>query len=239
MTPPFPHALLPHATLLLLLLLGLSAPLSPVWGQEEGGGGGGGALESELYAQFVAQMPWSGAKVEAFDLKVKGRKITDWEQATLMPGSWRGGVMRAKVTLGGGRHRWVQVRYTVQVPVWQVNCPVAPGALVAPCTSQGWASPQRAYRDLWPGDETLGPELVASRGLRVGEVMRRSMAKAPVWVERGQMVELEVQRGAVVIRARGAALEQGRAHEVIRVKSGATGKVVEAVVRAPGKVDVL
>lgn len=75
------------------------------------------------------------------------------------------------------------------------------------------------------------------RSLRAGQIMQRQMLVAPVLVRRGATVHIVARSGPVEVTSAGEALEAGRAEEIIRVRNGATGKVIRVRITASGTVE--
>ena len=84
-----------------------------------------------------------------------------------------------------------------------------------------------------PGD-LVG--MTADRSLRAGRPVLRHDVSHPLLVERGKPVTMIVQRGSLVISARGKALTDGAYGEVVRVLNTDSGRTIEAVATAPGTV---
>ncbi len=110
---------------------------------------------------------------------------------------------------------------------------------------------------LAPGDVRLADSAPASvpagalhdPALAVGRVLRRpadegqaltvSQLEAPTLVRRGQEVSVEAQAGGLQVRMAGVARGDGALGDIIEVENGASGRIVQAVVRSAKSVEVL
>ncbi len=110
---------------------------------------------------------------------------------------------------------------------------------------------------LAPGDVRLAESAPGSlpagalhdTGLAVGRRLRRpadegqaltaSLLVAPTLVRRGQEVTVEAQAGGLQVRMAGVAQGDGALGDIIEVENGASGRIVQAVVRSAKSVEVL
>jgi flagella basal body P-ring formation protein FlgA len=76
------------------------------------------------------------------------------------------------------------------------------------------------------------------RAIRGGEVLTHAHIEAMPAVAKGDMVKIRAVAGAVVLESEGAALQDGRIGQVIRVKSPNSLGVVSARVKSPGLLEV-
>lgn len=88
-------------------------------------------------------------------------------------------------------------------------------------------------------DALLKPDDVAgqasSRPLRAGQLVQARFLKAGASVRRGELVQIVSRQQAFQISAQGTAMEKGDG--LVRVRSGASGRVIMARVIAPGVVE--
>jgi len=77
---------------------------------------------------------------------------------------------------------------------------------------------------------------IAKGFLRSGNVITQNQVDRPVEIRHGQMVELQIEQGQVVITAKMKALESGRSGQWIRVENPTSKKVVRAKIVAMGQV---
>lgn len=88
-------------------------------------------------------------------------------------------------------------------------------------------------------DAMLKPDDVAGRSsprpLRAGQVVQARFLKAGASVRRGELVQIVSRQQAFQISAQGTAMEKGDG--VVRVRSGASGRLIMARVIAPGVVE--
>jgi flagella basal body P-ring formation protein FlgA len=93
-----------------------------------------------------------------------------------------------------------------------------------------------------PSDAVLADQPLDDRVARVtireGDVLRDLSLESPMLVERQQIVDVQVVRGAIVVHTRGVALEPGRRGDVIRVRSATSETVFTAMVQSIGRVEV-
>jgi len=104
---------------------------------------------------------------------------------------------------------------------------------VGPGTVDRSELPADAVRD---PREALGLRVL--RRLRPGEVLRHRHLERPPVVERGQLVRMQLVRGALRIQAAGRARDAGAPGDAIRVQNLDSRKEVVGIVRPDGGVDV-
>ncbi|MBB4210412.1 flagella basal body P-ring formation protein FlgA [Rhodothalassium salexigens DSM 2132] len=85
-------------------------------------------------------------------------------------------------------------------------------------------------------EDLLGMSL--RRRVRPGQTLRATDVETPQLVERGQLVAMVLQRGALTLTATGKALQSGGDGDLIRLQNTATHRVVEGRVTAGGRVAV-
>jgi flagella basal body P-ring formation protein FlgA len=87
-------------------------------------------------------------------------------------------------------------------------------------------------------DESQLIGLEAKRGLVAGKAIRQVDLQRPVLVNKGSLVTIVLRRGAMLLTARGKALDAGGAGDTIRVTNTASKSTVEGVVTGAGTVTV-
>lgn len=124
----------------------------------------------------------------------------------------------------------------VEVPV--VTSRIGPDAVIA-ATDIAWieVAADRVGSGVVMDAETL-VGLSPRRTLMPDEPIRRHEVAAPIAVERGATVTMVVQSGALVLTARGRALDEGAEGDAIRVINIDSNKTVQAIVTGPDTVTV-
>ena len=87
-------------------------------------------------------------------------------------------------------------------------------------------------------DESQLIGLETKRGLVAGKAIRQVDLQRPVLVNKGSLVTIVLRRGAMLLTARGKALDAGGAGDTIRVTNTASKSTVEGVVTGAGTVTV-
>ena len=95
----------------------------------------------------------------------------------------------------------------------------------------------------------IGPDVILDDGDVLGLAVRRTLSpgqplraadlRAPVIVPRGDTVTIHYHVGTLAITARGRALQDGAAGDVVRVINTDSNRTIEVVVRGPNEVAVL
>lgn len=86
------------------------------------------------------------------------------------------------------------------------------------------------------GDPEQAIGLTVKRTLRAGQLLSKKVLLTPLMVTRGQRVTIAARNGNIEVNVAGEALEDGREHEVVRVRNASSGKVIRARVMADGVV---
>ena len=73
--------------------------------------------------------------------------------------------------------------------------------------------------------------LTAKRALRAGQVIAKSVLVAPMFVKRGDHVQILVSRNGIEVSTVGEALENGQQGSIVRVRNLGTGKIIHARVK--------
>jgi flagella basal body P-ring formation protein FlgA len=152
-------------------------------------------------------------------------------------------LQRGQATVGvscTGTTPWrlfVPVRVTQQIGVLVTRHDVAAGkALRADdIETRGLAATALPYDYLTDAASVVG--LAARRALPAGSVLVGGALERPELIARGASVTLISGAGSVLVKSNGVALEPGRAHERVRVRSE-SGRIVEGVVELSGEVRV-
>lgn len=87
------------------------------------------------------------------------------------------------------------------------------------------------------GDVDAAVGMASRRPVRRGDVVRRSLLRAPTLVHRGDAVRIVAQRERIMVTTAGEALEAGARGEVVRVRNTGSGKVIRARVTDAGEVE--
>jgi flagella basal body P-ring formation protein FlgA len=132
---------------------------------------------------------------------------------------------------------FVPVRVVEQVSVLVLRRNVQAGETLAAADVE---ARQQSAASL-PFDYLSTPEQAIGQTLRrsqpAGAVLLSATLDRPAGVERGALVTLVAASGSVTVKAEGVALEPGRLKDRVRVRS-ASGRIVEGLVEAPGRVRV-
>ena len=79
---------------------------------------------------------------------------------------------------------------------------------------------------------------VATRTIAPRQALLDSMLEAPRWIERGQQVTIFARNSSISVRMNGTALSDGSEGDRIRVRNNQSKRIIQAVVTAPGEVEV-
>ncbi|MEZ5563320.1 MAG: flagellar basal body P-ring formation chaperone FlgA [Gammaproteobacteria bacterium] len=93
------------------------------------------------------------------------------------------------------------------------------------------------YGTLGDPAQVLGQRL--RRSLEAGAPVTAALLDAPLLVRRGQQVTLEAMAGNFAVRVAGVAQADGALGQLIEVRNGSSGKIVQAVVRSERTAEVL
>ncbi len=161
--------------------------------------------------------------------------------ATVPSNGVRSARMTADVRCDGSRpwRVYLPVRVTSSRPVVVASRALARDTVLAPgdvrlANSATGAAPTGALHDV---------NLVVGRRLRRpaddGQALTTGLLAAPTLVRRGQEVQVEAEAGGLQVRMAGVARGDGALGDIIEVENGASGRVVQAVVRSAKSVEVL
>ena len=153
--------------------------------------------------------------------------------------SGHGGVTaRLVLDVPGESHAWTWVRTRVRVEVPVLGAKRAlPRAepLVPEDLERTWST--------WPtagtADATKVVGKVLKRSMSRGQIVRTSWLEAPSIVHRGDPVVAVVTRGNLRVRTPARVLERGALGDLIKVKVGATGRIVHGRVLSAETVEVI
>ncbi len=207
------------------------------------------AAVDELVASARAALP-DGAELRGTDIEVGGCSGLPRHFARLKV-ERQGGhrltrSLRASLILRDGSGRtigraWLRMKLDVRVPTVITTRPIHPGESLS-------------SRDLRVALRPLSPSTRAGRrfstvavvaGLRARHdlaadaVVRVDDVDRPLLVERGMLVEAQIQRGPLVVTSRCVALHGGREGDTIRVRQEGGGKTLVGKVVAPGAVRIM
>lgn len=87
-------------------------------------------------------------------------------------------------------------------------------------------------------DSTETADMMVTAEVRPGEVLRRRHLRPAPLVRAGELVDLEIRRGAVAVSVRGSCRQDGGLDEVVTVRNELTGKLVAGRVAGRGRVVV-
>jgi len=80
--------------------------------------------------------------------------------------------------------------------------------------------------------------MTPKRGIPVNQPVRTRDLQTPRIVDKGALVAITLETGAISLSTQGKALQEGGKGDVIRVVNTASNRIVEAVVSGPGRVSV-
>jgi len=141
-----------------------------------------------------------------------------------------------------GRQPWrlyLPVRVTSTRPVVVASRALARDTVLAP----GDVRLAESAPGSLPAGALHDPSLAVGRRLLrpadEGQALPVSLLTAPTLVRRGQEVSVEAQAGGLQVRMAGVAQGDGALGDIIEVENGASGRIVQAVVRSAKSVEVL
>jgi len=155
-----------------------------------------------------------------------------------------GGRVMGNTTIGvrcpdeGGWNIYVSAKIDVFGPVLVARQPVPRGT---PLRESDLELVERNLSNLPYGyysDPQPVIDQLAKRTIAAATVVTPSMLQAPKLVRRGELVSVIAETGVLKIRTRGKALGDGKAGDLVRVRSEGSRRVVDGVVISPGVVKV-
>lgn len=198
--------------------------------------------EAALTAMQKALIGWN-AEIEILslpDIRFPEGVLEFPVSGLLQPGSdgvasWRGWLKTSE-----GRRYPVAARVKVALDSLQLVArenlpaghPVQPGQIEVKKT--------RSHRAPSRQDLTLESAIgrVPRRSIRAGGILTASVLEAPRVIRAGQVVEVELRSGPIIVKLPGTAVGDGRLGETVKVKSGMNGEMLLARVEGPTKVVV-
>lgn len=81
-------------------------------------------------------------------------------------------------------------------------------------------------------------DMVMRRQVRSGTILTSSLVQPAILIKRGEKVIILAETGTIRVRMEGKALQNGTKGELIEVKNLSSQQVIEAIVVAPGQVQV-
>ena len=131
----------------------------------------------------------------------------------------------------------VRARLEALAPVAVAAADLTRGTMLGPADVQQVVADISALRDpCFTLEDLIGKRL--KRSLRTGQTISRKQVDFPPMVRRGQVVEIRVQRGGIMLSAKGEARQNGQQGETIRVRNTASRRELLCRVLAPGLVEV-
>lgn len=196
-----------------------------------------------IAARERAALPAS-ATVEVGDLRPADRDLLDRARGVvaieLPPGESGTGLVTARAFLDvpgeAGAFTWVTVRIDARVPVVVASRDLARGAVLG---ADDLAIEPRPFEPGRLTDPAAAAGRVLGRALPRGAALGATWLRVPDAVRPGETVRVWVRSGPVVLATKGEALERGAAGEPVRIRLASSGRVVEARVESPGRVEVV
>ncbi|MGC4061419.1 MAG: flagellar basal body P-ring formation chaperone FlgA [Aquabacterium sp.] len=123
--------------------------------------------------------------------------------------------------------------------VWVANASMRKGDQVSCLMLSQDARPRKVHGDSWQGDCAGLDGMRVKHALQPGDVLMRTDV-GPASAVRDQQEAIVVTRlGAIEIQAKGMALADAQIGQKVPVRLAGQGKVIQAVVTAPGTVQVM
>ncbi len=161
--------------------------------------------------------------------------ITSEDSIVANGATWRGEIILAE----DRRYRiWARAKITGTSPRVVAAKNLNAGQALAPGDLQLQSVPALPAR---PGDLMSLDEisiLQPRRSIRQGEMVRRSDFESPSVVERGQMIQVNLDRRNVRFQTIGRATMAGRLGEWITIENPESGRKYRGLIKAPGKVEI-
>lgn len=185
--------------------------------------------ESDIRFQILAIDPRLSLAdcAQPLDTQAKGRQI--------------GNRLNVQVSCNGTNPWSVYIPVQLQVmrPIVVANRPVARGEIL----EQSDLSLRRLDSSLLSGayfhqlDDVVGQQ--ARRTLNANEVIYDHSISAPLVIKRGESVIITAKTGSLLVKMTAIAMSDGRLGEQISVKNSQSKRIVDALVTAPGQVEVV
>jgi flagella basal body P-ring formation protein FlgA len=195
-------------------------------------------------AEAAARLAISGSGEVAADSPDPRLRLAQCSQpltATVPANGVRTARLTANVRCDGSQpwRLYLPVRVTSSRPVVVASRALARDTVLAPgdvrlADSTSGSAPPGALHDV-----NLAVGRLLRRPADDGQALTASLLTAPTLVRRGQDVQVEAVAGGLQVRMAGVARGDGALGDVIEVENGASGRVVQAVVRSAKLVEVL
>jgi flagella basal body P-ring formation protein FlgA len=151
----------------------------------------------------------------------------------------RSGLFRADIAAWpGGQAQTVSGRAEAVSDLPVLARPVARGEVITASDIDWIQLPHSRVRAEHLASEAALIGMAARRALRPGEPLREFDIEAPRIIERGEIVSLVFQSGALTLAARARAMEDAAEGELIRFVNLQSNRTVEAVAEGPGRARV-
>jgi flagella basal body P-ring formation protein FlgA len=151
------------------------------------------------------------------------------------------GKVTVKVECGGEApwSRYIPATVRVYQNILQSIRPLARGSIINADDLQMAEVDVSTLRSTWLQDqqEVIGMEL--RRALPAGTAITAEALSLPQLVSRGDTIVLTAQRGSVIIRQQGIALQNGELGRQISVRNANSERVVQAKVTGPAEAEVM
>lgn len=151
----------------------------------------------------------------------------------------RSGLFRAEIAAWpGGQAATISGRAQAVVDLPVLARPIARGEVITAADLDWVQMPAGQVRAEHISSEAALIGMAARRSLRPGSPLREFDIEAPSVIERGEIVSLIFQSGALTLAARARAMEDGAQGELIRFVNLQSNRTVEAVADGPGRARV-
>ena len=80
---------------------------------------------------------------------------------------------------------------------------------------------------------------IASRTFRAGDIIRKGSVKAPIVVERGDVIDASIRGGSFQVQTKAEAMGKGGIGDIVRARILRTGKIVRARIYENGAAELL
>jgi flagella basal body P-ring formation protein FlgA len=151
----------------------------------------------------------------------------------------RSGLFRAEIAAWpGGAAQTLSGRAEAVVDLPVLARPMMGGAVIEAGDIEWIQMPASRVRGEHLSSEASLIGMAARRSLRPGAPLRAYDVEAPSVIERGEIVSLIFQSGALTLAARARAMEDGAQGDLIRFVNLQSNRTVEAVAEGPGRARV-
>jgi flagella basal body P-ring formation protein FlgA len=151
----------------------------------------------------------------------------------------RSGLFRAEIAAWpGGAPQIISGRAEAVVDLPVLTRPIARGEVITAADVEWIQLAEGRVRAEHLSSEAALVGMAARRSLRPGAPLREFDLEAPSIIERGEIVSLIFQSGALTLAARARAMESGAQGDLIRFVNLQSNRTVEAVAEGPGRARV-